>query len=57
MGNVIYTDLNTWNKMLMLKDNLRGMKSRNDDGKYDTAIRKERGLLKSFMNETIVSSE
>lgn len=53
MGKVINVDASTWVNMLMLKDNVKALKSRNSEGKYDVAIRKESSILKSYFNEVL----
>lgn len=54
-SRVIKVSKSQWNMMLMLKDNIKCMSLRNQEGKCDTAIRKEKSILRSYFQEVINS--
>lgn len=51
MGQLIEFKEQDWKTMQMLKSSLDIMKERNKDGKFNTAIKKDKDLLNSFIQE------
>lgn len=51
--NVINVDSPTWLTLLMLKESVSLMKTRNEKGRFDIAINKETELFKTIMKETL----
>lgn len=54
-NNVIKVTPTQWNMMLILKDNIRALSSRNEEGKFDVCLRKEKSILRSYFKEVIGS--
>lgn len=51
------TNGDTWRTMTALKESIKFYNDNNQDGKYNSALRKENSMLKSYMDEIKLASQ